>query len=65
MDLQVNDPRAPEWKAYLEGHEHWWDTIWEAQAARGQELTTLCPEHGPPSRRARAGGGTPWLMYRA
>eukprot|EP00730_Choanoeca_flexa_P001476 TRINITY_DN10650_c0_g2_i3.p1 TRINITY_DN10650_c0_g2~~TRINITY_DN10650_c0_g2_i3.p1 ORF type:complete len:317 (+),score=58.16 TRINITY_DN10650_c0_g2_i3:42-992(+) len=46
---QVNDPRAPEWKEYLEGHEAWWDAIWDAQEARGQERTTLCPEHGPPN----------------
>lgn len=34
---------------YTEGHEQWWDTIWEAQAARGQAVTTVSPEHGPPN----------------
>lgn len=46
---QVPDPRAPEWKPYMEGHERWWDAIWRAQAARGQEVTTMIAEHGPPN----------------
>jgi len=46
---QVSDPRAPEWIPYTEGHERWWTTIWKAQKARGQKITTLTPEHGPPN----------------
>jgi sugar phosphate isomerase/epimerase len=44
---QVSDPRAPEWRAYTEGHEKWWGMVWDAQAQRKQGLTTMCPEHGP------------------
>mmetsp|Transcript_130701 Transcript_130701/g.279499 ORF Transcript_130701/g.279499 Transcript_130701/m.279499 type:complete len:375 (-) Transcript_130701:27-1151(-) len=46
---QVADPRAPEWLPYMEGHERWWDAIWRAQAARGQRVTTMIGEHGPPN----------------
>jgi sugar phosphate isomerase/epimerase len=46
---QVPDPRAPEYQKQLEAHEHWWRLIWEAQAARGLEMTTLTPEFGPPN----------------
>ena len=46
---QVPDPRAPEWLAYTEGHERWWDTIWKAQLARGQLVSTMIAEHGPPN----------------
>jgi len=46
---QVPDPRAPEWLPYMEGHERWWDAIWKAQAARGQSVTTMIGEHGPPT----------------
>jgi len=46
---QVPDPRAPEWIAYMEGHERWWDAIWKAQAARGDAYTTMIGEHGPPN----------------
>lgn len=46
---QVADPRAPEWLPYMEGHERWWDAIWKAQAARGQKVTTMIAEHGPPN----------------
>lgn len=46
---QVPDPRAPEWKPYMEGHERWWDAIWKAQAARGMKVTTMIGEHGPPN----------------
>merc|ERR1711871_1358494 len=46
---QVADPRAPEWITYMEGHERWWDAIWKAQAARGDESTTMIGEHGPPN----------------
>ncbi len=45
---QVPDPRAPEYARHLEAHERWWQMIWEAQAARGQKISTLTPEYGPP-----------------
>lgn len=38
---QVSDPRAPEWLPYMEGHERWWDRIWQAQKDRGMEYTTM------------------------
>lgn len=46
---QVADPRAPEWLPYMEGHERWWDAIWRAQVARGQAVSTMIGEHGPPN----------------
>lgn len=46
---QVSDPRAPEWIAYMNGHEAWWDAIWKAQISRGQDVTTMMAEHGPPT----------------
>lgn len=46
---QVSDPRAPEFIAYMEGHERWWDAIWAAQKARGDPCSTMIAEHGPPS----------------
>lgn len=51
---QVPDPRAPEWIAYMEGHERWWDAIWMAQAARGDTSTTMIGEHGPPNYQPTA-----------
>ncbi len=45
---QVPDPRAPEVAEHLAAHERWWDLIWEAQAARGDAVSTLTPEFGPP-----------------
>jgi len=46
---QVPDPRAKEWLPYMEGHERWWDAIWKAQMARGQKVSTMIAEHGPPN----------------
>eukprot|EP01083_Nonionella_stella_P026258 72216_1 len=47
---QVNDPRAPEWKAYLEGFERWWDNIVELQMNNESiKDITFTPEHGPPN----------------
>lgn len=46
---QVADPRAPEWMPYTEGHESWWKKIWDEMAKRGDEWTTVTPEHGPPN----------------
>ncbi len=45
---QVPDPRAPEYARHLAAHEGWWDMIWDAQAARGDAVSTLTPEFGPP-----------------
>ncbi|MDX2051229.1 MAG: hypothetical protein SFV15_02495 [Polyangiaceae bacterium] len=41
------DPRAPEYQRHLEAHERYWDMVWDAQAKRGLERTTLTPEFGP------------------
>ena len=46
---QVPDPRTTDWLEYMEGHERWWDAIWEAAASSGCEEVTMTPEHGPPS----------------
>ena len=45
---QVPDPRAPEWAPQLAAHEAWWGRIWTAQRQRGQTVSTLTPEFGPP-----------------
>ena len=45
---QVPDPRAPEWIPHTEAHERWWDAIWRVQAARGDAVSTMIGEHGPP-----------------
>jgi hypothetical protein len=45
---QVPDPRAPEYLAHLEAHERWWRLVWDAQQKRGDQVTTLTPEFGPP-----------------
>ena len=45
---QVPDPRAPEYQSFLEAHERWWRMIWDAQAQRGDKISTLTPEFGPP-----------------
>ncbi len=44
---QVPDPRAPQYKAHVEAHERWWDMIWDSQARRGLEFSSLTPEFGP------------------
>jgi len=46
---QVPDPRLGQWLEYMEGHERWWDAIWQAAAERGDEEITMTPEHGPPN----------------
>jgi len=46
---QAPDPRAAGWLEYMEGHERWWDTIWQAAADNGVEEITMTPEHGPPT----------------
>ncbi len=44
---QVNDPRAPEWKAAVEAHFKWWDKIVALKKQKGEVLTVLT-EFGPP-----------------
>ena len=46
---QVPDPRAPEYRAHLAAHERWWRLVWQAQQKRGDKVSTLTPEFGPPS----------------
>jgi sugar phosphate isomerase/epimerase len=43
---QVNDPRAPEWKAAWDAHFKWWDEIVNAKKAAGKRITFLT-EFGP------------------
>lgn len=43
---QINDPRAPEWKAELSAHLAWWDAIADRHAKDGTALT-VTPEFGP------------------
>lgn len=45
---QVSDPRAPEWRPYLEQHETWWDRIYDLRKKAFAELLTVDPEFGPP-----------------
>jgi sugar phosphate isomerase/epimerase len=44
---QVNDPRAPEWKAAVDAHFAWWDVIAARKRKEGKRLTILT-EFGPP-----------------
>ena len=46
---QVPDPRAPEFKKYVEKHEQWWDITVATQRAMGREIMTFTPEFGPPN----------------
>jgi sugar phosphate isomerase/epimerase len=41
---QVNDPRAPEWKAHVDRHFEWWDAVVARHAGRTLTVTT---EFGP------------------
>jgi sugar phosphate isomerase/epimerase len=43
---QVNDPRAPEWKAAADAHFAWWDRIVEIKKRDGKRMTVLT-EFGP------------------
>ena len=45
---QVNDPRAPEHAPVLEWFERQWSRVWRAQRARGEVVSSLTPEFGPP-----------------
>jgi len=44
---QVNDPRAPEWKAAVDAHFAWWDVVVARKKREGRRLTILT-EFGPP-----------------
>jgi hypothetical protein len=46
---QVPDPRAPEHAPHLAAHERWWRMVWAAQRKRGDKVSTLTPEFGPPA----------------
>ena len=46
---QVNDPRAPEWKAVLEKHLAWWDKAIKYREQSGAKRMTFLTEFGPPS----------------
>jgi sugar phosphate isomerase/epimerase len=46
---QVPDPRAPEYRRHLAAHERWWRLVWQAQQQRGDRVSTLTPEFGPPA----------------
>ena len=46
---QVPDPRVGQWLAYTEGHERWWDKIWDAAKARGDDEVCFTTEFGPPN----------------
>lgn len=46
---QVPDPRAPEFKKYVDKHEQWWDITVATQRAMGREIMTFTPEFGPPN----------------
>lgn len=45
---QVADPRAPEFRHYVERHEQWWDRILEARSKAFADSATFNPEFGPP-----------------
>lgn len=44
---QVPHPGAPEYKEALLSHQECWEIIWDAQHAKGMEITTMTPEFGP------------------
>ena len=44
---QVPHPAAPEYADALFAHQRWWEICWDAQRARGWDLTTMTPEFGP------------------
>lgn len=45
---QVPDPAAPEYKSHLDAHLRWWKALWSAQQKRGDLISTVTPEFGPP-----------------
>ncbi|CAD7924887.1 unnamed protein product [Amoebophrya sp. A120] len=54
---QVPDPRADEWLGHVEQHETWWNKIWQLQKARGDKITSMIAEHGPPPYQICQPGG--------
>ncbi|WP_232744808.1 sugar phosphate isomerase/epimerase [Thiomicrorhabdus sp. Kp2] len=44
---QVPHPAAPEYAKALKSHQRVWETVWQAQFAKGFAVTTLTPEFGP------------------
>ncbi|NQU52391.1 MAG: sugar phosphate isomerase/epimerase [Bacteroidetes bacterium] len=44
---QVNDPRAPENKEFLNRHFEWWDAIIKERIKAGDSDFTITPEFGP------------------
>lgn len=44
---QVPHPAAPEYADALLAHQACWECFWDAQRARGLEVTTMTPEFGP------------------
>lgn len=46
---QVNDPRAPEWKAALDKHLGWWDQVIKNKEKSGSKRITFLTEFGPPT----------------
>jgi len=45
---QVPDPSAPEYAHHVVQHIKWWKTIWSALRKRGEGVSTVTPEFGPP-----------------
>lgn len=43
---QVNDPRAPEWSAFVKAHFDWWDKVVARKKSEGK-LMTFLTEFGP------------------
>ena len=44
---QVNDPRTPENKVFLDRHIEWWDTIIDIRKKNGDTEFSITPEFGP------------------
>lgn len=44
---QVPHPAAPEYAEALAAHQRWWACCWDAQRARGLQISTMTPEFGP------------------
>merc|ERR1719491_1694178 len=42
---------------HVEAHDKWWDLIWQAQKERGEVVTTMIAEHGPPPYQICMPGG--------
>jgi hypothetical protein len=44
---QVPHPAAPEYAEALQSHQACWEIAWDAQHAKGMQVTTMTPEFGP------------------